>query len=47
MDNRCAVADLPTAARLCTFALTRLRLPTAVEIEVSLGSRIFGPPAGP
>ena len=38
MDSRCAVRDLPTAPRLGAFGLTRWRLPTAVEIEITLNS---------
>ena len=40
MYSRYAVRDLPTAPRLGAFGLTRLRLPTAVETEISLISRI-------
>ena len=40
MYSRYAVRDLPTAPRLGAFGLTRLRLPTAVEIEITLNSRI-------
>ncbi len=40
MDSRYAVHDLPTAPRLGAFGLTRLRLPTAVEIEVNPNSPI-------
>lgn len=47
MDSRCAVHDLPTAPRLGAFGLTRWRLPTAVEIEVRLNSRMYVPPAAP
>ena len=39
MDSRCAVRDLPTAPRLGSFGLTRWRLPTAVEIEITLNSQ--------
>lgn len=39
VDSRCAVRDLPTAPRLGAFGLTRLRLPTAVEIEITVNSR--------
>jgi hypothetical protein len=38
--SRYAVRDLPTAPRLGAFGLTRLRLPTAVEIEITPNSRI-------
>lgn len=38
MDSRCAVHELAhRSPTLCTVGLTRFRLPTAVEIEVSLG----------
>ena len=39
MDSRCAVRDLPTAPRLGAFGLTRWRLPTAVELEITLNSQ--------
>lgn len=45
MYSRCAVRDLPTAPRLGAYGLTRLRLPTAVEMEItgSKPSRTAGP----
>ena len=39
MDSRCAVRDLTTAPRLGAFGLTRWRLPTAVEMEITLNSQ--------
>jgi hypothetical protein len=39
VDSRCAVRDLPTASRVGAFGLTRWRLPTAVEIEITLDSQ--------
>jgi hypothetical protein len=37
--SRYAVRDLTTAPRLGAFGLTRLRLPTAVEIKITLNSQ--------
>ena len=39
MDSRYAVRDLTTAPRLGAFGLTRWRLPTAVEMEITLNSQ--------
>jgi len=39
VDSRYAVRDLPTAPRLGAFGLTRWRLPTAVEIEITQNSQ--------
>lgn len=39
MYSRYAVRDLTTAPRLGAFGLTRLRLPTAVEIKITLNSQ--------
>lgn len=48
MHSRCAVRDLPTAPRVGAFGLTRVRLPTAVEIRITRNSRAQGhtPDAG-
>ena len=48
MHSRCAVRDLPTAPRVGAFGLTRLRLPTAIEIRITRNSRAQGhtPDAG-
>ena len=39
VDSRYAVRDLTTAPRLGAFGLTRWRLPTAVELEITLNSQ--------
>ena len=39
MDSRYAVRDLTTAPRLGAYGLTRWRLPTAVELEITLNSQ--------
>ena len=39
MDSRCAVRDLPTAPQVGAFGLTRFRLPTTVEIAITLNSQ--------
>ena len=39
VDSRYAVRDLTTAPRLRAFGLTRWRLPTPVELEVTLNSQ--------
>lgn len=40
MDRRFAVRDLTTAPRLGAFGLTRLYLPTAVAIEITLNNQM-------
>ena len=44
MDSRCAVRDLPTAPRLGAFGLTRLRLPIAVQIKVTINTSEYTKP---
>jgi hypothetical protein len=39
VDIRSAVRALTTAPRVVTFGLTRYRLPTAVEIEITPNSQ--------
>ena len=39
VDSRYAVRDLTTAPRVGAFGRTRWRLPTAVELEITLNSQ--------
>ena len=39
MNSCCAVRDFPSAPRVGAFGLTLWRLPTAVEIEITLDSQ--------